>query len=80
MYFSRWKDSRNRKAKKKKSRKKTVRLKVGQGETHSKCIPHASSDLYYVFTYKHQMDPGSVNLKIYSDSLPHSPFEELSPE
>ena len=53
---------------------------MGQGETHSKCIPHASSDLYYVFTYKHQMDPGSVNLKIYSDTLPHSPFEELSPE
>ena len=36
--------------------------------------------LTYVFTYKHQMDPGSVNLKFYSDTLPHSSFEELSPE
>ena len=26
------------------------------------------------------MDPGSINFKFYSDTLSHSPFEELSPE
>lgn len=64
----------------KKKQEKNSTPESGAGGTHYKCLSNANSDLYYVFTYKHQMEPGSVNFKFYSDTLPHSPFEELSPE
>lgn len=78
MYYWRLRDRRDRKGKKKK-RLTSAPPKVGQWEIHSKGTPMQSLICIWMHLLINIRCSGSKN-NSYSDSLPHSPFEELSPK